>query len=91
MKKLTQTDIQHMINKAQTRLVLEKLTAMVGDEFVLSRGLKIKNIESKLEYTIDKVRNVDGLWQLDLVRYDENGQLVSLSITQDDFDNYERA
>jgi hypothetical protein len=91
MKKLTQTDIQHMINKAQTRLVLEKLTAMVGDEFVLSRGLKIKNIESKLEYTIDKVRNVDGLWHLELVRYDENGQPVSLSITQDDFDNYERA
>lgn len=91
MKKYTAKDIQHMINKAQTRLIFEKLTAMVGDELVLSHGLKIKNTESKLEYTIDKVRNVDGMLQLDLIRYDENQQPIKLTITQDDFDHYERA
>lgn len=91
MKKITANDIKHMINKVQTRLVLEKLNAIVGGEIVLSHGLKIKDTNSKLEYTIDKVRNVDGVLQIDLIRYDENQQPVKLTITQDDFDHYERA
>lgn len=91
MKKITDKDIENLINRAKTRLVLEKLSAVMGKEVVLSSGLKVKNIESKLEYTIKQVRNVDGVLQVDLVRYDEKQNPITLTITQDEFDQYERA
>lgn len=91
MKKITEKDIHDLVNRTKTRLMLEKLNAVMGKEVVLSSGLKVKNVESKLEYTIKQVRNVDGVLQVDLVRYDENQNPISLTITQDEFDQYERA
>jgi hypothetical protein len=90
MRKLTPQDVNKLINRSLTRLVLEKLAVKVGEEFVIGKGLKIRDVESKTLYTVvSDVKPVDGGWRLDIERVDQDGTAHQTTITQDDADKYE--
>jgi len=98
MRKLTPHDIDKIIRKSLTKIMLEKLTIKVGDEIVVNKGLKIRhegdreNPGSKLLYTVSDVKNVDGMLQMALQYYDDDSiDPIETLITQDEFDQYELA
>jgi exopolysaccharide biosynthesis protein len=90
MRKLTPQDINKLINKTQARIVLEKLTVKVGDDYVIDPGLKIRDVASKVVYTVSSpVKVVDGGWRLEIERVDQDGKTIRTTISQDDADKYE--
>ncbi len=90
MRKITPSDIQKIIDRSLAKVVLEKLTVKVGNDYVVQPGLKIRNTVSKLEYKVSSpVKTVDGGWRLDIERVDQDGNIIQTSITQDDADQYE--
>lgn len=98
MRKLTPLDINNLVSKSKARIMLEKLTAKVGDKIVIAPGLKIRHVgnrdnpQSKFVYTVEDVKNIDGVLQLTLKYYDdENPEPIMITITQDEFDQYEPA
>lgn len=98
MRKLTPQDINKLVRKSLTKIVLEKLTVKVGDEIVVDRGLKIRHtgnreVEgSKLMYTVNGIKNVDGVLQMSLHYYDDDSpDPIETTVTQDEFDQYELA
>jgi hypothetical protein len=92
MRKITPNDIQKLVDRSLTKVVLEKLTVKVGEEYVIQPGLKIRNTESKVVYTVvSPVKAVDHGWRLDIERVDDSGKVIKVTITQDDADHYEPA
>ncbi len=98
MKKLTTQDVNKLIRRSLTKIVLEKLTVKVGKEVVVSPDLKIRHIgNSKIEgskylYTVAGIDNVDGVLQMRLKYYDDDSsEPIETSVTQDEFDQYELA
>jgi len=98
MRKLSPQDINSIVRKSLTKLVLEKLTVKVGDEIVIAPDLKIKHVGnrespgSKLLYTVNGIKNIDGVMQLSLRYYDDDTpDPIETTITQDEFDQYELA
>ena len=90
MRKLTPNDIQKIIDRSVTKVMLEKLTVKVGDEYVVQPGLKIRDKVSKLEYKVTSpVKAVDGGWRLDIERVGQDGNVIRTSISQDDAEQYE--
>lgn len=98
MRKLTPQDINKLVRKSLTKLVLEKLTVKVGDEIVIAPDLKIKHVGNRenpgshLLYTVSGMKNVDGVLQMSLRYYDDDTpEPIEITITQDEFDQYELA
>jgi hypothetical protein len=98
MKKLSQQDVNKLIRRSLTKVVLEKLTVKVGKEVVVSPDLKIRHVgNSKVEgskylYTVAGIDNVDGVLQMKLKYYDdESPEPIETTVTQDEFDQYELA
>lgn len=98
MRKLTPQDINKLVRKSLTKLVLEKLTVKVGDEIVIAPDLKIKHVGNRenpgshLLYTVNSMKNVDGVLQMSLRYYDDDTpDPIETTITQDEFDQYELA
>jgi|Wag4MinimDraft_6_1082665.scaffolds.fasta_scaffold154106_2 hypothetical protein len=97
MRKITPNEIQKLVDRSLTKIVLEKLTVKVGDEYVIQPGLKIKSKESGVEYTVSSpIRVVDNGLRLDIERVvmdDKTHTLktIKATITQDDFDSYDPA
>lgn len=98
MRKLTPQDINKLVRKSLTKLVLEKLTVKVGDEIVIAPDLKIKHVGNRenpgshLLYTVNGMKNVDGVLQMSLRYYDDDSpEPIEITITQDEFDQYELA
>jgi len=98
MRKLTPQDINKLVRKSLTKIVLEKLAVKVGDEIVVDRGLKIRHVGnrevdgSKLLYTVDGIKNIDGVLQMTLHYYDDDSlDPIETTVTQDEFDQYELA
>ena len=92
MKKITTQDLTKMINRSLTKVILEKLTVKIGDNIVVKPGLKIKHSESKRLYTVEDIKNIDGLVQLVVSRFDDDAaEKIVMQIPQDDFDQYECA
>jgi hypothetical protein len=98
MKKLSQQDVNKLIRRSLTKVVLEKLTVKVGKEVVVSPDLKIRHVGnnkvegSKYLYTVTGIDNVDGVLQMKLKYYDdESPEPIETTVTQDEFDQYELA
>lgn len=98
MRKLTPQDINNIVRKSLTKLVLEKLTVKVGKEIVIAPNLKIKHVGNRdipgshLLYTVNDIKNVDGVLQMSLRYYDDDSpEAIETTITQDEFDQYELA
>jgi hypothetical protein len=98
MKKLTPQDVNKLIRRSLTKIVLEKLTVKVGKEVVVSPDLKIRHIGnnkiegSKYLYTITGIDNVDGVLQMRIKYYDDDSsEPIEATVTQDEFDQYELA
>jgi len=98
MKKLTPQDVNKLIRRSLTKVVLEKLTVKVGKEVVVSPDLKIRHVGnnkvegSKYLYTVTGIDNVDGVLQMKLKYYDdESPEPIETTVTQDEFDQYELA
>ena len=98
MKKLTPQDVNKLIRRSLTKVVLEKLTVKVGKEVVVSPDLKIRHVGnnkvegSKYLYTVTGIDNVDGVLQMKLKYYDdETPEPIETTVTQDEFDQYELA
>lgn len=98
MRKLTPQDINNLVKKSLKKVMLEKLTVKVGDEIVIAPNLKIRHVGnrenpgSKLLYTVEDIKNIDGVLQLALKYYDDdNPDPIITTITQDEFDQYELA
>lgn len=98
MKKLSQQDVNKLIRRSLTKVVLEKLTVKVGKEVVVSPDLKIRHVGnnkvegSKYLYTVAGIDNVDGVLQMKLKYYDdETPEPIETTVTQDEFDQYELA
>jgi hypothetical protein len=98
MKKLSQQDVNKLIRRSLTKVVLEKLTVKVGKEVVVSPDLKIRHVGnnkvegSKYLYTVTGIDNVDGVLQMKLKYYDdETPEPIETTVTQDEFDQYELA
>ena len=75
--------------------MLEKLTVKIGDEIVIAPNLKIKHVGnrdtpgSNLLYTVNDIKNVDGVLQMTLRYYDDNSpEPIETTVTQDEFDQY---
>lgn len=95
MRKLTPQDINNLVRKSLTKIVMEKLTVKVGDEIVIAPDLKIKHVGnretpgSNLLYTVNDIKNVDGVLQLTLRYYDDDShEPIETTVTQDEFDQY---
>ncbi len=98
MKKLTPQDVNKLIRRSLTKVVLEKLTVKVGKEVVVSPELKIRHVGnnkiegSKYLYTITGIDNVDGVLQLKMKYYDDDTpEPLETIVAQDEFDQYELA
>lgn len=98
MKKLTPQDVNKLIRRSLTKVVLEKLTVKVGKEVVVSPELKIRHVGnnkiegSKYLYTITGINNVDGVLQLKMKYYDDDTpEPLETIVAQDEFDQYELA
>lgn len=97
MRKITPNEIQKLVDRSLTKVVLEKLTVKVGDEYVIQPGLKIKSKESGVVYTVSSpIRVVDNGLRLDIERVVVDpkthvSKTIKATITQDDFDNYDPA
>ncbi len=98
MRKLTPQDINNLVKKSLKKVMFEKLTVKVGDEIVIAPNLKIRHVGnrenpgSKLLYTVEDIKNIDGVLQLALKYYDDdNPDPIITTITQDEFDQYELA
>lgn len=98
MRKLTPNDVNKLIRRSLTKVVLEKLTVKVGNEVVVSPELKIRHVGSgktpgsKLLYTVTGIDNVDGVLQMNLKYYDDDRpDPIETTVSQDDFDQYELA
>ncbi len=95
MRKLTPQDINSLVRKSLTKIMLEKLTVKIGDEIVIAPNLKIKHVGnrdtpgSNLLYTVNDIKNVDGVLQMTLRYYDDNSpEPIETTVTQDEFDQY---
>jgi len=95
MRKLTPQDINNLVRKSLTKIVMEKLTVKVGDEIVIAPDLKIKHVGnretpgSNLLYTVNDIKNVDGVLQMTLRYYDDDSlEPIETTVTQDEFDQY---
>lgn len=95
MRKLTPQDINSLVRKSLTKIMLEKLTVKIGDEIVIAPNLKIKHVGnrdtpgSNLLYTVNDIKNVDGVLQMSLRYYDDNSpEPIETTVTQDEFDQY---
>jgi len=95
MRKLTPQDINNLVRKSLTKIVMEKLTVKVGDEIVIAPDLKIKHVGnretqgSNLLYTVNNIKNIDGVLQMTLRYYDDDSpEPIETTVTQDEFDQY---